>query len=231
MINKHQTKSGKIGPIKAVIFDFDGLIIDTEWPAFAAWSAIYREFGAELKLENWVACVGSSQSDFDPVTHLGELTGRAFHASERSRLFSDKEARKAKECDQLQLLPGVLARITEARELGLKVGMASSSAADWVLGHLRRLELTKMFDVVRTKDDVTRVKPHPDVYLAALAGLATDPSECLAFEDSRNGVLAARAAGIRCFAVPNAVTRGLDFSVADGVFNSLVDVSLQDYLG
>lgn len=210
-------------PLKAVIFDFDGLIMDSESPAFAAWSEIYQEHGVELALAKWVACVGSTYSVFDPVAHLTELTGRAF---ERDKLLEAKEQRKASICDTLPALPGVRARIYEAQALGLKLAVASSSPSAWVVRHLRRLSLYDLFQVVCTREDVLRVKPHPDLYLEAAKKLEVKPESCLVFEDSLNGVLAAKAAGAFCYAIPNTVTCQLDFSQADGVFPSLDSVSL-----
>src|SRR5687767_276878 len=111
-------------PLRAIIFDFDGLMVDTEWPAFEAWSAIYREHGAELELSRWVACVGTL-GGFDPCAHLQELTSRELDAE---ALFADKESRKARICDQLPCMPGVLNVHAEARALGLRVAVASSSS-------------------------------------------------------------------------------------------------------
>lgn len=214
--------------IDAIIFDFDGLVIDTESPAFDAWSAIYQEHGQTLALAEWVACVGSSYDAFDPVAHLAQLTGKRF---DRAAMIADKEARKAAICNRLQPLPGVVDRMDEARDLGLKLAVASSSGRGWIHAHLERLGLTPRLHAVRTRDDVTRVKPHPDLYLAAAAALGVDPARCLAFEDSANGVKAAKAAGMICYAVPNAITRALDFSRADGVVASLAELSLARLLG
>lgn len=214
--------------LDAVIFDFDGLVIDTESPAFDAWSAIYREHGHELRLDLWVGCVGASEAGFDPIRHLAELLKRPVDGA---ALMADKERRKKAACDRLRPLPGVLERIEEARALGLKVAVASSSSRSWVEGHLRRLDLITAFDAMRTKDDVVRVKPHPDLYLAAAMALAVEPTRCLAIEDSVNGVRAARAAGMGCLAVPGPITRALDFSGATARFDSLAAVRLADFLG
>lgn len=214
--------------LEAVIFDFDGLVIDTESPAFDAWSAIYREHGQELRLDLWVGCVGASEAGFDPIRHLAALLGRPVDGA---ALMADKERRKKAACDALRPLPGVLERLAEARELGLKVAVASSSSRAWVEGHLRRLDLVQAFDAMRTKDDVARVKPHPDLYLAAATALAVAPERCLAIEDSVNGVHAARAAGMACLAIPGPITRALDFRHATARFDSLATVRLMDFLG
>lgn len=209
--------------VEAVIFDFDGLVVDTESPAYAAWLALYAEHGVTLALERWVECVGSSIARFDPVQHLTELTGRTF---DREALIADKERRKAEVCNSQPLLPGVLHRLDEIARLGLKVAVASSSGRAWVTGHIARLGLDGRFPVIKTREDVARIKPFPDIYLATAKALAVEPRRCLVFEDSANGVRAAKAAEMRCFAVPNPITRGLDFSEADGVLTSLAATSL-----
>jgi putative hydrolase of the HAD superfamily len=215
--------SARLPLMPALIFDFDGLMVDTEWPAFEAWSAIYREHGAELRLDRWVECVGSSNARFDPVQHLCELTGRTLDGP---ALVADKERRKASICDALGVMPGVEAQIAAARGLGWKVAVASSSGARWVRGHLERLALTARFDAILTREDVARVKPAPDLYLKAAEVLGVAPAQCVVLEDSLNGVRAAKAAGMRCFAVPNRVTRGLDFAEADAVLASVQELPL-----
>ena len=121
-----------------------------------------------------------------------------------------------------------------ARAAGLKVGVASSSSRDWVTGHLERLAILHQFDCVRCRDDVPAVKPAPDLYLSVLACLVVPADQAIAIEDSSNGVSAAKAAGMRCVAVPNPITSGLDLSHADLVLPSLTGISpqgLADRLG
>lgn len=211
--------------MKAVIFDFDGLMLDTEWPAFEAWSEIYKEHGQTLELSEWVACVGASYASFDPVTRLSELTGKTF---QREVLISDKERRKLDECNRLGAMPGVAELIEEAKALGVKLAVASSSPLYWVEGHLTRLQLRDHIELIRTREHVERIKPFPDLYLAAAKGLNVDPEHCIVFEDSLNGVKAAKAAGMICYAIPNRVTSLLDFTEADGRYDSLALVSLKN---
>ena len=205
--------------MRAVIFDFDGLMVDTESPAYDAWCAIYQRFGVELDLERWVACVGSGHGAFDPVVHLRELTGQDH---DRQELMAEKDRRKREVCQKLPALHGVRERLAEARRLQWAVAVASSSSRPWVIGHLERLELDREIDLLKTREDVQRVKPDPELCLA--------PAQCLVFEDSLNGVRAAKAAGMICIAIPNGITQGLDFSMADGVFSSLAQVSLSGFL-
>jgi len=129
---------------------------------------------------------------------------------------------------QQPALPGVVAALDEARRLGLRLGMASSSSRAWVSGHLTRLGLLDYFEVLRCAEDVEAVKPDPALYRAALEGLGLAPHEAIAIEDSAHGVLAAKRAGLYCVAVPNVVTRGLDFSQADRVLKSLDEVPLAE---
>jgi putative hydrolase of the HAD superfamily len=214
--------------IKAVIFDFDGLVVDTESPAYAAWAGIYQDHGQQLSLDLWVQCVGSSTALFDPVTHLASLVGREL---DRPELIREKERRKHAACLLQPLMPGVLERLKEIQSLGMKAAVASSSGRQWVDMHVTRLGIGQYFAASRTGDDVQRVKPFPDLYLAAAQALGTDPIECLAFEDSLNGVKAAKAAGLACFAVPNPITCNLDFSEADGVLPSLAACTLSGLIG
>jgi HAD superfamily hydrolase (TIGR01509 family) len=210
--------------IRGVFFDFDGLIVDTEWPAYEAWSQIYARYQQTLPLEKWVAAVGTFHG-FNPVAYLSELTGLKHDFDE---LFAEKERLKTHACTIAPVLPGVHDRITEARELGAKVAVVSTSDLEWVGGHLRRCSLHESFDLIVTREDVVKVKPDPEPYLTAASRLGLQPDECLVFEDSMNGVRAAKAAGMRCIAIPNRVTSFLDFGLADGRAASLQHVRLRD---
>jgi len=208
--------------VRALLLDFDGLMIDTEWPAYVAWGEIYADYGQRLALGEWVRAVGT-RGGFDPVSRLEELCGRRLDAA---ALGARKVARKAALCDALPLMPGVVAAIARARELGWGVAVASTSGSGWVRGHLDRLGLTGALDAVLTGDMVARVKPAPDLYLAAATRLGAAPAGCVVCEDSINGVLAAKAAGMYAVAVPNRVTRCLDFSAADEVIPTLEGLRL-----
>lgn len=215
------------GVIRALVFDFDGLILDTEAPAFAAWQEVYRAHGCELPLETWATCIGHGwqTAPFDPYAHLEGLLGTTV---ERARIRSERRAR----CDALiaaeAVRPGVERWIAEARSRGLRVVVASSSPIEWVEGHLTRLGLRGAFDHLSCAGPDLPGKPAPDVYLAAIAALGVGPAEAIAIEDSPIGACAARAAGLFCLAVPNSITGCLDFAHADVVVPSLADVSLAD---
>lgn len=199
---------------RALILDFDGLIVDTETPGFLAWQEVYEAEGAHLEVADWLNAVGYVNG-FDPRAHLTTLTGRTFDWTARDAFISQR----ARELIAAQpVLPGVRELIKQGLRLGYRLGVASNSTADWVLPNLERLGLREFFGAVCTVDMVARPKPQPDVYLAALAalGVATAVGS-YAFEDSLPGVQAARAAGLRVVAVPNALTRHQDLSGADEV--------------
>jgi HAD superfamily hydrolase (TIGR01509 family) len=212
--------------IRAVVFDFDGLILDTEEPVYRSWLEVYEAHGEELPFERWVQIVGSTTIGFHPQHHLEERLGRPL----TKEVLDRRVGRRTELVLAKQLLPGVVERIDEAKALGLKLGVASSSTADWVRGHLARLGILERFDCLRCRDDVANVKPEPDLYIAVLACLGVPPSEAIAIEDSPNGLTAAKRAGMRCVAIPNSITARLDLSHADLLLGSLAEVTLPDLL-
>ena len=212
--------------MRLVVFDFDGLILDTEAPVYDAWQAIYAEHGQSLDFARWAECIGTHDV-FDPAVELASLCGRALDVAALT-------ARHRVHCDALvaaqPVLPGVCDYLEEARRLGIRLGVASSSSRQWVDSHLERLGLRAYFEVVRCRDDVSVVKPDPALYLAVLAATGVDAREAIALEDSPNGVWAAKRAGLTCVAVPNPLTARLDLSHADLTLGSLAEVGLGDLL-
>jgi HAD superfamily hydrolase (TIGR01509 family) len=216
--------------IQALIFDFDGLILDTETPEFVCWQNIYREHGFELPHEKWGTIIGGNgHSDFDAAEHLANLL--------QGRLDSDSlRARNRFESDQMivaqSALPGVLEYLQEAKRLGIKLAIASSSPHSWVDDHAKRIGVFEYFDEVIAADDVGlgRIKPNPDLFLLALKRLKVPKEAAIVFEDSPNGVKAAKRAGIFVVAVPNSVTSTLSIEGADLIVNSLRDLPLSELL-
>jgi HAD superfamily hydrolase (TIGR01509 family) len=213
--------------IRAVVFDFDGTVFDSESHEYEVIAGIFREHGAELPLEVWARCIGREAGFFDPLAHLETCLGRAVDRDALARLRTERfHARIAGQ----GAMEGVEAAIDAAHELGLRVGLASSSPSRWVVPQLERLGVLSRFDAVRTADDVARVKPDPELYLSICAALGVDPAHAVAFEDSPNGALAARRAGMRCVVVPNAVTAGLSFGECDLRVPSMLHVRIPDLL-
>jgi len=217
--------------IKTLIFDFDGLILDTESPEFDVWQAIYREYGQELAPETWGQIVGGwGASDFDAAEHLVELAGDGLNAEElRARHRSESDALVL----QQPILPGVMDYLDEARRLSLRLAIASSSPRSWVVDtHLTCLGLVDRFEAIICRDDVPprRTKPHPDLFLKVLDVAGVQAEEAIVFEDSPNGVKAARAAGIYVVLVPNPFTALLKTDGANLTLESLTEISLQKLL-
>jgi HAD superfamily hydrolase (TIGR01509 family) len=177
-------------------------------------------------MEVWGDVIGRGASYFDPYQ---ELVAKLGHDLDREAVLNRRKARHNEMIAELEILPGVRDAVAEARRLGLRLGVASSSSRTWVTGHLKRLGLDG-FECVRCRDDVVNTKPDPDLYLAVCACLDVLPGEAIALEDSANGIAAAKAAGMRCVAIPNPMTAGLDLSAADLRLDSLADVSVAELL-
>ncbi|MBB5036201.1 HAD family hydrolase [Prosthecobacter dejongeii] len=216
-------------PIRAILFDFDGLIVDTESVGYHTWRQLYAEHGHELAVETYAQAIGTEFNDlYDPRRDLDALMGRALSwpALEVKRLEHERELRKT-----LNTLPGVVDRLTEARELGLPCAVASSSPLSWVGNWIEQLGLRQHFHHLTTVDDTGKVKPDPSLFLHAASRLGVHPHEVLVFEDSLNGLRAARAAEMRCIVVPGPMTQHLDFEGALQRVGSLAEVSLRELVG
>ena len=214
-------------PIQALIFDFDGLILDTETPEFLTWQSIYRRYGAEMSQEEWLACVGTTQDAFNPLANLQQRTREVIHPE---RILAELHARSNQQIYQQAVMPGVMDYLEAAKTLKLKLAVATSSTSDWVVSHLRRLDIYHYFESVCSAESVERVKPDPALYLCAVNALGVRPDQAVAFEDSLNGLLSAKRAGLFCVVIPNMVTRKLDFASADLVLGSLSDAPLSELL-
>ena len=215
--------------IEAVVFDFDGLILDTEEPEFLAWRQVWSEAGVELTLEEWSRAIGTvpEQSGFHPLTELVNRSGRAFDEEElRVRV---RELNRAAVLAKL-VSEGALGWAQEARSLGLGVAIASTSERAWIEGHLDRLGVAEWWPVISCFDDCGTAKPDPASYRLACERLGVEPEAALAVEDSRNGLLAAKAAGLTCVVVPSPMTAHMDFGEADLMLASLSEVTLTEAL-
>ena len=214
-------------PVRAFLFDFDGLILDTEVASRAGWELLYREHGHELPPERWAQVVGTHGA-WDPMAHLEELVGEPL---ERQALHERRQAHELTLIEAEELRPGIDDYFAAARRLGLKRAIVSSASRAWVDLHLHRLEEAVGWDAICTADRVPeRAKPAPTLYLEALEALGVSATEAVAFEDSPNGVEAAKAAGIFCVAVPNEVTRALGLERADLVLESLAELAPDELL-
>jgi HAD superfamily hydrolase (TIGR01509 family) len=210
---------------EALVFDFDGLIVDTETSEFETVREVYVAHGIDLTIEEWSHRLGTHARHWADELEdaVGPLPDR------EAMLLQRREVHHARAFAE-PALPGVERLIAEAVDRGLKLAVASSSDEWWVSGHLERLGLLDHFACFGCHNDELRAKPAPDVYRHVCETLQVEPSRALALEDSLHGVRAARAAGLRCVAVPGALTRHLDLSEADLVLESLADQSLDGLL-
>lgn len=213
--------------IKALIFDFDGLIIDSESPEFQAWREVFAEHGRELGMDWWADLIGRPPTHRDVYAYFCEQVNPA---ADIEQLRRDRRARVIALTLAQPVLPGVRDYLRGAAELGLKIGLASSSSGDHVRGHLERLELLHYFQATRCFEDTSLHKPDPAPYRAVLEDLGVGAEEAVSFEDSPNGVTSARAAGIFCVAVPNPITCQLPLDHADHLVASLAEVPLEQIL-
>ncbi len=214
--------------IRGLLFDFDGLLVDTESPSRLVWEELYREHGFELPHERWAGNVGTLDEPFEPLSHLEQLLGRSL---DRSALTERRRARELQLIELEDLRPGVEDYLDEAERRGLATGIVSSSSHEWIEPILQRLERSHNWDaIVAANGDAARAKPRPTLYLDALAALELDADEAIAFEDSPHGVRAAKAAEIYCVAVPNPITATLAFENADLILESFADLPLPELL-
>jgi beta-phosphoglucomutase-like phosphatase (HAD superfamily) len=214
--------------IRALLFDFDGLLVDTETTGRQAWEELYAEHGHALPRERWATLVGTIGAPWDPLGHLEELLGEPI---DREAVQARLRERSNTLCDLEQLRPGVEEYFVEAERRGLLTGVVSSSHTWWVERHLHRLERLEGLDlIVAANGDLARRKPLPVLYEEALERLGLEPEEAIAFEDSHHGVRAAKDAGLFCVAVPNPVTASFEFDGADLVVESLAELPLTELL-
>lgn len=215
------------GLFRALVFDFDGLIIDTEEAVYRSWQELYQRYGEDLPFEPWAAAIGTLD-DFDPLGLLEEMLGRPIDGAS---LREEQSRREAELSGLLIPRPGVVDYLDSAQKMGLALAIASSGNIEWVVAHLERLGLEGYWSAICCADgDRVRAKPSPPLYLEALDHLRVPASRAVAFEDSPNGILAARRAGVACVAVPNALTARLDLRGADLVMSSLAELPLSDLL-
>ena len=210
------------GTLAAIVFDFDGLIVDTETPGFISWQEVYQEFGAALEIDDWRHATGYV-GGFDPGIHLEHLLGRRL---DWSQIIPRREARNWELTLQANLLPGIEPLFRTAREHHLRIGVASNSENGWVEGGLRRLGLRDYVDTIVTRDMVMNPKPAPDIYLKTVQTLQVEPQNAVALEDSEPGCRAAKLAGLTAVAIPNQFSERQNLTVADLIVKSASELNL-----
>ena len=211
--------------LSGLLLDFDGLILDTETTIYQAWSEKFKEYGKELLLEEWGQILGKSGD------HLGPLEGfldEIPDQEERELVKKEVSLREHELVLKQEPLPGAEELIRKASAAGLKMGIVSSSDQKWVHTHLERFGLLELFDHTSCADDVKEAKPSPELYQLGLSKTGLAPDQVVVLEDSPNGVLAAKRAGLYCIAVPNQITSQLVFDNNGGVPDLFLK-SLKDF--
>lgn len=207
--------------MQAIIFDFDGTIIESEGPDYQAWREIFQAHGCTLPLEMWIKYIGTAAGTFDPYKLLEEQSGQAV---DREAIRAVRRPRFRELVAAQPLRPGVEALMDAADTHGIPLAVASSSTREWVEWNLTQRNLRHRFQFVHTVDDATRGKPDPELYLMTVAALGVEAAATVALEDSYNGMLAAKRAGLACVVAPNVMLQGEAFVEADLVVGSLVEV-------
>ena len=212
--------------LRAVIFDFDGLILDTETAGYRTFVDMFAAYDVQLPLDLWARVIGSSDHHDEIYDYLEACTG---HSLDRKALERERAEKKLSLIAREKALPGVRTVLEQADKLGWKIGLASSSDRAWVEGHLEKLGLRHYFACLCNREDVERTKPDPALYLQAAKCLGVEPSEAVALEDSPNGALAAKRAGMRCIIVPEPGYPHLPFGEVDLRLSSLEELNLGEW--
>lgn len=209
--------------IKGIIFDFDGLIIDTESPEFKAWKELFRSYNVEFPMNIYWKLIGHSWDDTELIEFLGSKLDATL---DYKKIYTEFKQQKTLLIDQQPLRDGVLDYLQSARKMGIKIGLASSAIRDWVDYHLKKHKIYHYFNCIKTREDVSKPKPDPDLFSSAVECIGIEPHEAIAFEDSYNGVVSAKKAGLFTVVVPNSVTKISDFKMADYKMEQLSDMPL-----
>lgn len=201
-----------------IIFDFDGVLVDTEWVIFQSWVKLFEREGHSLTVQDYAPCLGAGYSRWNPATYLEQLTGKSYDWEQEN---AARQAAIERELSHTPLMPGAAELLTWCREQGIGITVASSSSRRWVGGWLEKLGVADLFPRIFCRTDGFPVKPDPALFLAAQAFLDLPAESCLVVEDSENGISAARHAGIPCVAIPNQLTALCDLSAANMHMSSL----------
>ncbi len=219
-----------LSQIRGIIFDFDGVLVDTEWAIYQSWVRLYEREGQSIPIPTYAPCLGAGYTHWDPAKHLETLTGKSYDWDKET---AKRQAELEAELEQSGLMQGAAELFNYCAEKGIILTVASSSSRRWVAGWLEKLGITSYFADIFTRTDGYPVKPDPALFLAAQQSMDLAAEQCLIIEDSENGTRAARRAGIACAAIANRMTCHTDLSRAEWQFNSLTEllVKLQEQQG
>jgi HAD superfamily hydrolase (TIGR01509 family) len=206
----------------AVVFDFDGTVLDTESAAYESHCRFFAEHSVDLPATEWCSGIGIIQ----PERHWFDwLCARAASPPTFER-FKEATRQYYRECVRMEPMPGILTLLEALEARGLPRAIGSNAPSDWVTGSLGELGLLDRFTTIVTGDQVERYKPAPDIYLEAARRLGIEPGHCIAIEDSGPGLASARAAGLKTIAIPHPLNRTHDLSGADLYVSNATELSI-----
>jgi beta-phosphoglucomutase len=213
-----------VARIKALLFDLDGVIVSTEKNHFKAWRETASKLGIPFSEHDNEALKGVNRVDsLKQILKLGNKTVSAEEFESLLVFKNDMYLDSITTLSKADLLPGVYSLLLQAKSMGVKIGLGSSSKNAPMI--LSRLGITDLFDAVIDGNGVKYPKPDPEVFLNGAKALALSPSDCLVFEDANSGVAAAKAGGFIAIGVGNPLLKG----VADIYFNDLTEFRLEEY--
>jgi beta-phosphoglucomutase len=213
-----------VARIKALLFDLDGVIVSTEKNHFEAWRETASKLGITFSEHDNEALKGVNRVDsLKQILKLGNKTVSSEEFESLLVFKNDMYLDSITALSKADLLPGVHSLLQQAKSMGVKIGLGSSSKNAPMI--LSRLGITDLFDAVIDGNGVKYPKPDPEVFLNGAKALALSPSDCLVFEDANSGVAAAKAGGFIAIGVGNPLLKG----VADIYFNDLTEFRLEEY--
>jgi len=212
--------------IKAVIFDMDGVIVDSEPMHIEAEKRILLRYGVKISTDELRTYTGTTAefefTDLIRKYNLNTTVDRLFR--EKETLLFELLERKTRPTK------GVVKLLRSLKQRGLKLAVASSGHRKLVHYFLEKLKIAALFDSVVCAEDVTRSKPDPEIFLKAAKGLRVDPTECIVIEDAKLGVEAAKSAGMKCIGYRNPNSGNQDLSKADLVVDNFTKLDVQSVI-
>lgn len=208
--------------LKAVLFDMDGVIVDTEPLHRKAYHQMFKDVNIEVDEDLYSSFTGQSTTNI--CKRLVDRFGLS-QTPEDLVALKRKSYKNYFENDGLELIDGVLERIKDYHANGVNLVLASSASMTGINQIFERFDLNQYFSAKFSGADLEKSKPHPEIFLKAAASTGFDKSECMVIEDSTNGIKAAKAAGIYCVAFKSPHSKHQDYHLADKVISSFKEIS------
>ncbi|RJS82417.1 HAD family phosphatase [Methanophagales archaeon] len=208
--------------IKAIIFDLDGVLLDSVERDMAITIRVFNEFGYSITRSDEEHIIG-----WHPADRISFFAKKFNIPEQEQRLIVEHEKRLYRELwdSTSKLLPGVKQTLDILKDKGHILAIATTSTRDSVSKFIRKFRLHGYFTLILAREDVCSRKPDPDIYIKARDKLGYSTEEIIVVEDTEIGVSAAKSAGLTCVAVPNKYTKSQDFSLADYVINSIAELT------